>query len=157
MTLTKGNYNIVWTGSTFGKIFGSVFVTPKKCKIATKILERPMNDKEILSKLKPKEFSLDEFAYVLKNKKGLLTNGYTNIFYIRDATHTLWAVNANWGGGGWLVSADSVVRPYEWGGDNQVIACDSFGSSSEPLDSRSSESLACPSCHKKLLVKLEVL
>ena len=142
MTLSKGNYNIVWTGNNFDGIFGNVSVIPKKCKIATKILKRRMNDKEILSTLKPKETSLDEFAYVLKNRKGLLTSGYVNIFYIRDAARTLWAVSARWRVDGWRVGAGSVVHPDEWSGGSQVIACDFFGSS-EPLK-------ICPHCKREL-------
>lgn len=47
-----------------------------------------------------------------KQKNGekgtLLTNGYANIFYIRDVNGILWAVRALWLRGGWRVNADSV-------------------------------------------------
>jgi len=44
----------------------------------------------------------------------LLTNGYANVFYIRDDEDTLWAVHAHWDGDGWRVEARSVGRPYGW-------------------------------------------
>ena len=51
----------------------------------------------------------------------LLTNGYVNIFYIRDADGILWAVYVNWFGGGWHVRADSVEDPYWWRAGSQVF------------------------------------
>ena len=48
-------------------------------------------------------------------KRGkLLTNGYANIFYVRDANGVLCAVNVYWYDDGWRVLADSVERPYRW-------------------------------------------
>lgn len=47
-----------------------------------------------------------------KGQKGaLLTNGYANIFYIRDTEGSLWAVSARWSGVGWRLDARSVERP----------------------------------------------
>jgi len=44
----------------------------------------------------------------------LLTNGYANIFYVRDFDGVLWAVRCRWGGDGWRVGADSVDSPSVW-------------------------------------------
>jgi hypothetical protein len=52
----------------------------------------------------------------------LLTNGYANIFYIRDAEGILWAVNAGWNGGGWRVGANSIDNPDGWNADRQVFS-----------------------------------
>ena len=52
----------------------------------------------------------------------LLTNGYANIFYIRDADNILWAVLVGWGVGSWSVGADSIDRPYGWRGGNRVFS-----------------------------------
>ena len=55
----------------------------------------------------------------------LLTNGYANIFYVRDVTGTLRAVAAYWRGGGWRVGAYAVTSPCAWGGGRQVFSRDS--------------------------------
>ena len=44
----------------------------------------------------------------------LLTNGYANLFYIRDTDGILWAVRVDWGGDGWYVNARSVERRGRW-------------------------------------------
>lgn len=53
----------------------------------------------------------------------LLTNGFANIFYVRNAAGVLWAVGAGWGGGGWGVDARSVGGPRRWGAGGQVFSC----------------------------------
>ncbi|MFA5993588.1 MAG: hypothetical protein WC823_01360 [Parcubacteria group bacterium] len=56
-------------------------------------------------------------------KKGaLLTNGYANIFYIRDDKGVLWAVLCSWLDAGWCVDAGSVEGADEWGGGSQVFS-----------------------------------
>lgn len=57
----------------------------------------------------------------------LLTNGYSNIFYIRDAKGILWAVDCYWdsGYGSWFVGANLVADPGEWHAGSQVFARDS--------------------------------
>lgn len=58
-----------------------------------------------------------------KGEQGaLLTNGYANIFYIRDTENVLWAVNASWYGGGWCLDASSVERPYRWHDGDRVCS-----------------------------------
>lgn len=55
----------------------------------------------------------------------LLTNGYANIFYIRDASGVLRAVHVYWRSVGWLVDADSVGDPNEWNAGYRVFSRDS--------------------------------
>lgn len=66
---------------------------------------------------------------LLRQPKGeegdLLTNGYANIFYIRDATNKLWAVDVGWSDAGWRVSAFSVEDPHGWLDGRQVFSRDS--------------------------------
>jgi len=64
---------------------------------------------------------------VQKNgEKGiLLTNGYANIFYVRDAAGSLRAVFARWYDGGWYVYAYAVTNPGAWFGGGQVFSRDS--------------------------------
>jgi hypothetical protein len=65
------------------------------------------------------ETTLSElFAMMERQANGesgeLLTNGYANIFYVRDIDGTLRAVDVYWRGGGWYVDADSVGHPFGW-------------------------------------------
>lgn len=52
----------------------------------------------------------------------LLTNGWANIFYIRDINGNLWAVYAHWYGVGWDLNADSVESPSGWRAGGQVCS-----------------------------------
>ena len=53
----------------------------------------------------------------------LLTDGYANVFYIRDDVDgTLWAVCAYWCGGGWFLNANSVEHPRPWSAVFQVCS-----------------------------------
>ena len=73
------------------------------------------------------ETTLDAIYDLLKRQaKGepgeLLTNGYANIFYVRDSAGELRAVDVRWYGDGWGVRAYSVANPSEWGEGNQVFS-----------------------------------
>ena len=52
----------------------------------------------------------------------LLTNGYANIFYVRDITGVLRAVSVYWYGDGWDVYADSISGPSRWDDGFQVFS-----------------------------------
>lgn len=52
----------------------------------------------------------------------LLTNGYANIFYVRDLGGVLRAVDVRWYGHGWNVRAYSVEFPLEWSAGNRVFS-----------------------------------
>ncbi len=52
----------------------------------------------------------------------LLTNGYANIFYVKDVNNVLRAVSASWSGGGWGVGAGSVEDPDGWLADGRVFS-----------------------------------
>ncbi|MDO8470618.1 MAG: hypothetical protein Q7S63_01420 [bacterium] len=66
------------------------------------------------------------FALIERQAKGeegvLLTNGWANIFYIRDVNGELRAVRVGWGGGDWGVDAGSVEDPDGWGGGRRVFS-----------------------------------
>lgn len=85
-------------------------------------------DKPVMDELGGKtETTLAQFYEALRLQRGgkrgaLLTDGRWNIFYIRDAEGTLWAVGAGWGGGGWGLFADSVADPCGWGRGSRVVS-----------------------------------
>lgn len=63
------------------------------------------------------------FSLMEKGEEGgLLTNGYANIFYIRDKKGVLWAVRCHGDGVGWFVRAFSVDDPLEWRAGGQVFS-----------------------------------
>jgi hypothetical protein len=66
------------------------------------------------------------FALMEKQANGesgaLLTNGYANIFYIRDVNGRLRTVRCDWIVDGWGVGAYSVEDPRGWGGGRQVFS-----------------------------------
>ena len=55
----------------------------------------------------------------------LLTNGYANIFYVKDVMGVLRAVYVYWFGGGWGVLADSLSFPSRWDDGYRVFSCNS--------------------------------
>jgi len=93
-------------------------------------LRKASVDAPILSELGGEakaETSLTEmFALMEKQANGedgiLLTNGYANIFYIRDINDVLRAVGCSWNDDGWFVDARFVEYPSEWGAGRQVFS-----------------------------------
>lgn len=67
----------------------------------------------------------------------LLTNGYANIFYVRDASGVLRVVDVYWYSGHryWCVNADEVTFPDRWDAGDQVFARKSSETESSEKDS----------------------
>jgi hypothetical protein len=61
-----------------------------------------------------------------KQKNGedgvILNNGYANIFYVKDESGVLRAVNVRWNDYGWSVDASSVEDPGRWRDGVQVFS-----------------------------------
>ncbi len=146
MKITTGQLNIAWVGSNFKEWFGEPTVKPKKWKPYSVVLPKYMNDGEIMKEYSPKDITLDELAYLLKSKEGMLTNGYANIFYIGDSAGVLRTVYVYWGVGGWSVSADSVEDAVRWRGGFQVFSrnCFETGKVPESKTLSPSETLSLP-------------
>lgn len=51
----------------------------------------------------------------------LQTNGYANIFYVRDKKATLCAIRIGWASDGWVVDAISVQDPLAWNGKHLIF------------------------------------
>jgi hypothetical protein len=76
------------------------------------------------------ETTLSELYDLLKKQaKGeageagdLLTNGYANIFYIKDTSSVLRAVGVDWFVVGWSVSAFSVENSFDWNAGGRVFS-----------------------------------
>jgi hypothetical protein len=65
------------------------------------------------------------FALLQRQPRGepgfLQTNGYANIFYVRDKNKALCAVRIGWAGDGWVVDAISVQDPLAWNGKHEIF------------------------------------
>jgi hypothetical protein len=57
-----------------------------------------------------------------RGEAGILqTNGYANIFYLRDVKGVLCAVRLGWDGEGWVIDAISVEDPLAWNGKHEIF------------------------------------
>jgi hypothetical protein len=57
-----------------------------------------------------------------RGEKGLLqTNGYANIFYVKDKTGVLCAVRIGWTDDGWVIDAITVQDPLAWNGKHEIF------------------------------------
>jgi hypothetical protein len=65
------------------------------------------------------------FALLQAQPKGeagfLQTNGYANIFYVRDKKKALCAVRIGWASDGWVVDAMSAADPLAWHGEHLIF------------------------------------
>ena len=51
----------------------------------------------------------------------LQTNGYANIFYVRDKAGALCAIRIGWADNGWVIDAISVQDPLAWNGQHEIF------------------------------------
>jgi hypothetical protein len=57
-----------------------------------------------------------------RGQDGILqTNGYANIFYVRDLKAVLCAIRVGWDGDGWVVDAIPVKDPLAWNGKHEIF------------------------------------
>lgn len=93
-------------------------------------LKRYSVDRPIIAELggetKAETTLAEMFSLMEKQANGesgaLLTNGYANIFYVRDVNAVLRAVSCYWRSDGWYMDADSVDNPYGWLDGCQVFS-----------------------------------
>ncbi len=66
-------------------------------------------------------------AFALLKRQGtggagfLQTNGYANIFYVKDINGVLCAVRIGWAEDGWVIDAISVQDPLAWNGKHEIF------------------------------------
>jgi hypothetical protein len=65
------------------------------------------------------------FALLQRQPNGeagiLQTNGYANIFYVKDKKGALCAIRIGWTSEGWVVDAISVQDPLAWNGKHEIF------------------------------------
>jgi hypothetical protein len=136
-----GKHNIGWIGSNFKEHFyGMEFEMPEK-SLPSVILPRYMTDKDIIAELHPGESTLGDMLFDMQSGLGL-TNGYINLYYVRDKNGVLWVPYWHVFGGKFNVGADSSSRPRGWSDGRRVSGGDL--SDSQPLSSGPSDTLTLP-------------
>ncbi|HXQ80636.1 MAG TPA: hypothetical protein VN775_04950 [Opitutaceae bacterium] len=98
-------------------------------------LQRIAPDAPIIAELggEPKVECAAAAAHALLRRQGagedgiLQTNGYANIFYVRDLKGALCAVRIGWDGEGWVVDAIPVEDPLAWNGKHEIFSPISAG------------------------------
>jgi len=128
----KAPVKISFVGSNFSEWFlGKVEEPRPETQLRYAKLLKYSVDRPILAELgNTAETTLAEIFQLMLNQSNgedgtLLTNGYANIFYVRDVNGELRAVDVRWDGGGWYVDADSVGFPFEWHDGYRVFSCNS--------------------------------
>lgn len=131
----KPGVRIAYLGLNFSGWFFDKIEGPKReMTLRSAKLVRAELDKEIRKELgvEREETTLaDIYALLEKQPDGrpgvLLTNGFANIFYVRDAKGVLRVVGVHWRAfdGGWVMDALSVEDPSGWNGGYQVFSCNS--------------------------------
>lgn len=85
-------------------------------------------------------------AFLQRQPKGeagfLQTNGYANIFYVRDKAGMLCAVRTGWATDGWVLDAISVADPTAWNGEHRIF-CPLYEPSEQNLTFHSPQPQIC--------------
>lgn len=127
---------IGWLGDNFTRAFlsgtGKNEIDVPAADFRVQRLRRNSVDPPIIKELGGEEVVETSLAHVFELMAGqptgqsgtLLTNGYANIFYVRDSAGTLWAVSCRWYASyqGWSVEAFPVLRPFDWGAGRRVVS-----------------------------------
>ena len=130
-TSQKAAVKIAWISSSFeGWFLGETKGPAPEARIRYAQLTRSELDGPILKELgNTAETTLAAIHGLMKlqpngESGALLTNGYVNIFYVRDINGVLRAVCVGWYalGGGWGVYAFSVAGPGGWVGGGRVFS-----------------------------------
>jgi hypothetical protein len=120
---------ISWLGATFmGRFAGKVEDDPDEATLHTYALSRASTNTQIIAELDDRhETKLADLWCLLKLQTNgedgaLQTNAVPNIFFVRDTTGALGAVDAIWAGAGWEIGASQVEGQREWPFGSRVIA-----------------------------------
>jgi hypothetical protein len=128
-TSPSAEVRISWLGATFVRRF-AVKVEDDTNDVALQIhaLNRASTDNQIIAELHGRhETRLAEAWCFLKLQArgedgALQTNAVPNIFFVRDATGQLGAVDMLWGGAGWEIGASPVTGQRQWPSGTRVIS-----------------------------------
>ncbi len=127
----KDSVKISFIGNNFSKWFlGKIEESVTETAVCYAKLTKFSVDGSILIELgNSAEMAISQIYWLIlqqpKGPKGengaLLTNGYSNIFYVRDVRNVLCDVHVRWYAYGWRVSAYPVVLPHAWGNGDRIF------------------------------------
>lgn len=127
---SAGKNNIAWVSSNFKEYFyGMEFVLSTQSAFKYEVLERPMNDTEIIEKYSPEVMSLDAVRTFLQYAE----KGGWYIFYVLDKEGIKRAVRAGWNRDGWSIEAYPVSDPDKWSSGDRVVSGKFSGTQAETL------------------------
>jgi len=127
----SASVKISWLGDNLKSWFSAKVEEPiPEITLRYQELRKSSVDAPIIAELggeaKAETTLAEMFALLERQKNGesgvLLTNGYANVFYIRDVNGVLRAVDARWFGDGWLVDAYFVGDPFRWFDGGRVFS-----------------------------------
>jgi len=120
---------ISWLGATFMRRFAvKIEEDAGQATLQTYDLTRPSRDDQIVAELGDRyEAKLADVWCLLRRQPNgedgiLKTNAAPNVFFVRDATGALGAVDAVWGGAGWEIGASGVEGQRQWPSGSRVIS-----------------------------------
>lgn len=120
---------IAWLGATFMRRFAiKIEDAAGATTIQFHTLLRPSRDQHIIDELDGRhETRLGDVWCLLKRQSNgeagtLLINAVPNIFYVRDGSGKLGAVDAVWGGAGWEIGASPVDSDRLWPAGARVLS-----------------------------------
>lgn len=129
--LAIGQSGIKYHGDNFKQWFGGKVEEPQtETTLCSHRLKKWSRDPAIIAELGGEEkaettlFTIGSLlSQQAKGESGsLLTNGYANIFYVRDVEGVLRAILVRWYGGGWYLGAHAVESPGGWNDGSRVFS-----------------------------------
>lgn len=130
-TSERAKIKISYLGDNFKKEFlNKIEEALMRTEFRYHKLRKGSLDEPIINELGGKESAeialLEMFSLLEAQPKGefgtLLTNGYANIFYIRNSAGALRTVLCYWDDDGWIVDANSVESPVKWDAGDRVFS-----------------------------------
>lgn len=126
---SEARVRIAWIGRNFRRHFLSkIEENVRPAEIGIHRLRRSARDAAIIDAIGERhETDLAHlWAMLLRQPAGetgaLAVRGSANVFYIRAANGTLWAVDAVWGGAGWEIGASATDDPRPWRAGRVIIS-----------------------------------
>ena len=128
-TSSAAEVRISWLGATFMRRFAAK-IEDDANGVARQVhaLSKPSTNNQIIAELHDRqETQLADLWCFLKLQAGggkgvLQTGALPNIFFVRDVTGELGAVDAVWGGAGWEIGASPMASQRQWPSGANVIA-----------------------------------
>lgn len=120
---------ILWIGRNFRRHFlDKVEENVRPTEIGIHRLRRSAHDPSIIAGIGERfETQLAHVWWMLSRQPNgengaLALRGVPNVFYVRAASGTLWAIDVVWSGAGWEIGASAIDDPRPWGAGRQIMS-----------------------------------